>query len=137
MKLFKILLASVVFMSGIAQAGTLRNSFVSSNNIVFSLYGVREVTFNAGSVAVVFASGDNSSSYLQDSSGSVATSIKNSAMFNQQFVRVGTSQRYINVDSVKYAYCTDSGTLLGWSNAGSETIADGCQFHNSMKNAAN
>ena len=137
-KLFSLaVISSSLLMSASSYAGTLQKSFVSSNNIVFTIHNTREVTFNSGAVSIISSDGSNSYSYLQDASGSVANSVKNSVTFGQSFVRVGTSQRYINADLVKYTVCTSSGTTLGWSNSGSEDFTDGCQLHNSMKNAAN
>lgn len=131
----KIIFAVSMFLASFSAMAALNESFVSSDNKVFSLHNVREVTFPTGQVVLTFAQGDTSGAYLQDVGGGAQTKIKGSAAFTQ-FVQLGTTGRYFNVKYARYVICESAGTTIGWTNAGSQTLSDGCQLFNSIKNVS-
>lgn len=131
----KIIFAASMFLASFTASAALNESFVSSDNKVFSLHNVREVTFPTGQVVLTFAQGDTSGAYLQDVGGGTQTKIKGSAAFTQ-FVQLGTTGRYFNVKYARYVICESAGTTIGWTNAGSQTLSDGCQLFNSVKNVS-
>lgn len=129
-KLFASLALCLLSFSAFA---ALNESFVSSDNKVFTLNNVREVSFPSGQVLLTFATGDTSGGFLQDVGGGTQAKIKGSAAFTQ-FVQLGTTGRYFNVKYARYVTCDSSGTNLGWSGVGSQSLNDGCQLFNSIKN---
>lgn len=131
----KFILAVSFLFASFSAFAALNESFVSSDNKVFSLHNVREVTFPTGSVSLTFAQGDTSGAYLQDVGGGTQAKIKGSAAFTQ-FVQLGTTGRYFNVKYARYVICESAGTTIGWTNAGSQTLSDGCQLFNSIKNVS-
>lgn len=129
----KIIFAASLFFASLSAFATLNESFVSSDNKVFSLHNVREITFPAGAVTLTFAQGETSGTYLQDIGGGTQSKIKGSAAFTQ-FVQLGTTGRYFNPKYARYITCDSSGTNIGWTNAGAQSLNDGCQLFNSIKN---
>lgn len=131
----KLFLSMALCLCAFSASAALNESFVSSDNKVFSLHNVREVTFPTGQVVLTFAQGDTSGGYLADVGGGTQTKIKGSAAFTQ-FVQLGTTGRYFNVKYARYVTCDSSGTNIGWTNAGSQSLNDGCQLFNSIKNVS-
>ncbi len=131
----KIIFALSLALASFTASAALNESFVSSDNKVFSLHNVREVTFPTGSVLLTYAQGDTSGAYLQDVGGGTQAKIKGSAAFTQ-FVQLGTTGRYFNVKYARYVTCDSQGTNIGWTNAGAQSLNDGCQLFNSIKNVS-
>lgn len=134
-KTLSLLLFSVVALFSLTASAALNESFVSSDNKVFSLNNVREVSFPSGQVLLTFATGDTSGGFLQDVGGGTQAKIKGSAAFTQ-FVQLGTTGRYFNVKYARYVTCDSSGTNIGWTGVGSQSLNDGCQLFNSIKNVS-
>lgn len=132
---FEIAVVTALMCVASMSYAALNESFVSSDNKVFSLHNVREVTFPAGSVTLTYAQGDTSGAYLQDVGGGTQAKIKGSAAFTQ-FVQLGTTGRYFNVKYARYVTCDNQGTNIGWTNAGAQSLNDGCQLFNSIKNVS-
>lgn len=131
----KLLLSMALALCAFSASAALNESFVSSDNKVFTLNNVREVSFPAGQVLLTFATGDTSGGFLQDVGGGTQAKIKGSAAFTQ-FVQLGTTGRYFNAKYARYITCDSSGTNLGWTGVGSQSLNDGCQLFNSIKNVS-
>lgn len=131
----KLFIAASLFLASFTASAALNESFVSSDNKVFSLHNVREVTFPTGQVVLTFAQGDTSGGFLADAGGGTQAKIKGSAAFTQ-FVQLGTTGRYFNVKYARYVTCDSSGTNIGWTGVGSQSLNDGCQLFNSIKNVS-
>ena len=131
----KIIFALSLALASFTASAALNESFVSSDNKVFSLNNVREISFPSGAVSLTFATGDTSGGFLQDVGGGTQAKIKGSAVFTQ-FVQLGTTGRFFNVKYARYVTCDSSGTNIGWSGVGSQSLNDGCQLFNSIKNVS-
>ena len=131
----KLFLSVALALCAFSASAALNESFVSSDNKVFTLNNVREVSFPAGQVLLTFAAGDTSGGYLQDVGGGTQTKIKGSAAFTQ-FVQLGTTGRYFNPKYARYIVCDSYGTTIGWAGVGAQSLNDGCQLFNSIKNVS-
>lgn len=120
-----------------AGAQTLSTVFTSSDHKVFTIYNARSVTFENGSVNITDASGSQSGVYLQDATGSVAVAMQNTPYFYKSFVRVGMTNRFVNADMIRWSPCQNGKTVLGWVNAGAETLDDNCALHYAMVSRSN
>ena len=133
----KIIIATVLALASLsASAGVLNKNFTSTDNKVFSIDQARSITFNSGYITLGFVDGGVSGAYLADANGATSAKVKSSSAFTQ-YVRVGTSERFINPAFAKYIVCTNGVTTVGWNVGGSEDFQDACQLHNAVKALAN
>lgn len=113
-----------------AQAQTLPQEFKASNVNLFTTNDVRSIECLSGYVNVVYHGGSVSGPEYTDTSGAVCTAVKAQAGFADRFVRVGASNRYINVQVARRVFCNSSYTTITWAEGGSEDFfGDGCALH--------
>lgn len=119
-----------------ANAATLTENFVASNGQVFQIHSVLSVEKGAGVIYVKQATG--SIHPFADATGAVWTKVLNSANFSQHYIRVGTTDRYMNTTVITEISCVSSQTVFGYYSASQpEWFQDGCALHTAVRNASN
>lgn len=121
-----------------ASAGALTQNFVADNGRVFQIANVLSVDYNGWSVVIKTANGGNQ--YFDDATGAVYARIISSAGFNSRFVRVGTSNRYMNTQTnISEISCISNQTVFAWAIGANqpEYFNDGCALHTAVRNASN
>lgn len=143
MKSIKILAASIILAAlaacgGQAKAADLTSNFVASDGAVFQTANAVSVEKISGSVAVTFL---NSTTLLfSDSTGAVFNKVLADPTFKARFVRVGASNKYLNVAITSQLFCDGSSrTVLAYpySTLSVLYLDDGCQFWQSVKAVSN
>ncbi len=132
MKLFKILLASVVFMSGIAQAG-LSESFVASNGKIFQVHSSISVEKGEGVIYVKQASGTVHP--FQDTTGSVWLKVASYMNTATHHVRVPNTDRWMNTNFTTEISCVSNQTVFAYpTSTPAEWFQDGCSLQVAAQN---
>jgi hypothetical protein len=133
----KLFISAVLALSAFAAtAATLNLNFVADNGRVFQIANVFSVDYDGSSVIVRMPNGSNQ--YFADASGGVYAKIKASDGFSSRFVRVGTSNRYMNTQLASEISCVSNQTAFGYYSANNpEFFNDGCALHNAVKAASN
>lgn len=143
MKSIKIFAAAIIFAAlaacgGQAQAQVLPKIFSASNGNVFTTHDIRSIEFTGGQIILTYTAGGISTGEFPDNAGIYAAKVKASPGFYDQFVQVGTSQRYVNVTQSRWTLCNNGHTMMVWQQGQSEDFnGDGCALHQAIKARAN
>lgn len=129
-------LAAVAFSlaaCGGAQAQVMPEMFKASNGAVLTTHDVRSVEQVPGFIRVIYQNGNDSYQDFSDSSGSVFANVLASPGFTDKFVRVGTSNRYVQASQGRRTFCNYNGTMIVWMVGSAEEFAgDGCALHQAI-----
>lgn len=131
----KILLCLALSMAAFAaSAGEVNKLFVITPTNVVSFENVRSVNYLAsGYLQLVYA--NSSVTQLADPTKAIHTKFKQSALA-MSYIKVGSSDRYVRADMSVTTVCQNAKTVIGWANAGSEEVDDGCQLFYAIKATA-
>lgn len=132
----KLFLTFALLFSVAASAATLPENFAASDGRVFQIHSALSVEKGAGVIYIKAASG--SVFPFADSTGAVWTKVINSANFNQRYVKVPNTDRYMNTTFSVEISCISQQTVFSYpTSAPAEWFQDGCALHAIVKNSSN
>ncbi len=118
----KIIIAASIALSLMASAQAAE-TYVSQNNVVFSVENARKIEFTGTAVTITYTDGYSSYEYLKDG-GAVFAKIKAE---HPQWVAQGNTLYVIS--KAKGIVCQNNQTNLGWFASGTEYLNDGCAVY--------
>ena len=131
---------------GNAQAAPLPFNFTDTSGTNFSIANASAIEKTGSTIAVttMAANADGvtvpvSTGYA-DSNGTVWAKLQATFSSSGLYLRVGTSNRYIGAQAVKYTYCVGSSSILFYGIAkteANESINDGCAITQGIKALSN
>lgn len=126
---------SALFFAFSTQAATLGDNYVASDGKVFQISNILSVEKGINTVMIKQLTGTVQP--FADATGSVWNKVVNSYGFSQRFIRVGTSDRYMETTHTTEISCINNQSAFGYTSAQPEYFADGCALQNAVKANSN